>query len=115
MWHRDLAIARVFLHIAVEAHMVSHSKTLAFVLGLGLLAASACSCPPVNNSGAGHANTSRDPSSVTFAFFGGLRCFFGDSGAQPDDKTSRPVCEGDLTSAPTDPDTGTHTASLTIR
>ena len=96
--------------------MTSRLSVAALVLFLAI-GATACSCPPVGNQGGGRGT--RDPSSVTFAFLGGLRCFFGENSAPAEEK---PVVAADLTDrkntlaeSEAEPDAGPHTAALTIR
>jgi len=68
-----------------------------------------CACPPVGgNSGGGRGS---DPSGGTFAFLGGLKCFFGGDDAKEE---TRPVTNADLTDKKTEDNTD-HAASLTIR
>ncbi len=73
---------------------------LSFVLFAG------CACPPSGSCDGGR--TSGDPSGGTFAFLGGLKCFFGGDDAKEE---TRPVKNGDLT----DKNDTDHAAALTIR
>jgi hypothetical protein len=86
-------------------------KLLGWTLLLSLALFSGCACPPSGSSDGGR--TSGDPSGGTFAFLGGLKCFFagedGNDGRAKDE--TRSVKDEDLTTkAETD-----HAAALTIR
>ncbi len=70
----------------------------------GLLLLAGCCVPPANSSSGGRATTTTDS---VFAFFGGLRCFFGDSEPR---KEERPAEKTEETTKDVD-----HVASLTIR
>jgi hypothetical protein len=63
-------------------------------------------------AGGDGASRPRDPVSVSFAFFGGLRCFFGDGEAASDPSRSRGIQEADLSDRP---DFNPHAAALTLR
>jgi hypothetical protein len=85
-------------------------RTLAGCTLLSLVLLAGCACPPVGgNSGGGRG--SGDPSGGTFAFLGGLKCFFGGDDAKED---SKPVdLAADKSKAP-ESETD-HAAALTIR
>ena len=91
-------------------NLIGCTLLLSFVLLAG------CACPPVGSgSGGGRSSSGSDPSGGTFAFLGGLRCFFGGDDTKDE---ARPVTNADLADkAKTQPqpqDTD-HAAALTIR
>lgn len=75
----------------------SHTRGIRAASVLVLLASlSACACPPCSGSGA-HTTGGRDPAATSFAFFGGLKAFFGDT--SPSCET-RGLSDEDLTCCP---------------
>lgn len=89
------------------------------LLSLALLAG--CACPPVGgNSGGGRSGGGGDPSGGTFAFLGGLKCFFGGDDAKDEnrpanDGTAGAATAGTVTATKTASDDTDHAAALTIR
>jgi hypothetical protein len=80
-------------------------KRLGFALVL-VACVGGCCCPPVGSSGGGK-SSGQDSSSVTFAFFGGLRAFFTPESGTTEE--ARP--QGEVQKQSDD----AHAASLTIR
>ena len=80
------------------------------LVSLALLAG--CACPP---AGSGRASSGSDPGGGTFAFLGGLRCFFG--GDEASKEETRPVTNADLAPKPKSQmqEVADHAAALTIR
>lgn len=83
------------------------------LLSIALLAG--CACPPVSSSSSNRGRGS-DPSGGTFAFLGGLRCFFGDDSSATTKDETRPATPADLADKGKPAETETdHAAALTIR
>jgi len=86
------------------------SKRLCTLLLIASLAG--CCCPPANSSSGGRTQNG-DPSSGTFAFFGGLRAFFGsDTSSEDSRRIDNTIPANDPKAKADDTD---HAAALTIR
>ncbi|MEZ0229563.1 MAG: hypothetical protein ACAI25_13115 [Planctomycetota bacterium] len=85
---------------------LSCSTLLRSTLLLSVVLVAGCACPPSGRSDGGR--SSGDPSGGTFAFLGGLKCFFGADEAKEETRPAKPE---DLTTK----DEADHAAALTIR